>query len=193
MSESPADELSGGQSPEASAEQGQPDEAVVAETPVDNDALAAAHAEIEALRDQHLRAVAELENQRKRAAREVTNARQFAIERFAGDLLAVLDSLEMGLAAGAEASAEALLEGSQATLRQLQNTFEKAGITVIDPEGEPFDPQLHEAMTTQPSPTAEPGSVLAVVQKGYALNGRLLRPARVVVAAEADQGPPEEA
>ena len=193
MSESPADELPGGQSTEARPEDTQADASNLAEPAIDDEALAAARAEIDELRDQHLRAVAELENQRKRAAREVTNARQFAIERFAGELLAVVDSLEMGLAAGADASAEALLEGSQATLRQLQNTFEKSGIAVIDPEGEPFDPQLHEAMTTQPSATAEPGSVLAVVQKGYTLNGRLLRPARVEVAAEAGQNASEEA
>lgn len=150
-------------------------------------ALAAARGEVEQLREQHLRAVAELDNQRKRAIREVENARQFGIERFAGELLGVVDSLEMGLEAGAEASAEALLEGSRATLRQLHAALQKSGVEVIDPQGEPFDPQLHEAMTIQPSATAEPGSVLTVVQKGYTLNGRLLRPARVIVAAE----PPE--
>jgi molecular chaperone GrpE len=130
-----------------------------------------------------LRLAAELDNQRKRAAREAESARQFGIERFAGDLLDVVDSLEMGLAA-AGASAEALREGSEATLRQLNSAFEKHGVSVVDPVGEPFDPQRHEALTTQPSQHAEPGSILSVVQKGYLLNGRLLRPARVIVAAE---------
>ena len=146
-------------------------------------ALEAAEATAAELRDQHLRAVAELDNQRKRAAREIDNARQFGIERFASELLAVVDSLEMGLEAGAEASADALLEGSQATLRLLQTGLQKFGIEVVDPAGEPFNPELHEAMTMQPSDTAEPGSVLAVIQRGYTLNGRLLRPARVEVAA----------
>lgn len=138
--------------------------------------------------DRYLRAAAELENVRKRAARDVENARMFALERFARELLAVRDSLEMGIAAGAETGAEALLEGSQATLKLLVSTMEQFGISEVDPLGEPFDPQFHEAMTMQPSADAEPGSVLTVFQKGYTLNGRLLRPARVVVAAETPRG-----
>ena len=156
-------------------------------------------AELEAVRDElarqredYLRLAAEMENLRKRSAREAANSRQFAIERFAGDLLDVLDSLEMGLAA-AGASAETLREGSQATLRQLISALEKHGVAGVDPEGEPFDPQQHEAMTMQPSETAEPGSVITVIQKGYTLNGRLLRPARVVVAAEPPPADPENA
>ena len=92
----------------------------------------------------------------------------------------------MGLEAGASASVESLLEGKSATLKLLRGAMEKFDIQAIEPEGEPFDPQLHEAMTMQPSDTAEPGSVLAVIQKGYVLNGRLLRPARVVVASAPD-------
>lgn len=141
--------------------------------------------EVEEARDRYLRTAAELDNLRKRAARELENARAYGIERFASELLAVVDSLEMGVSAGADAAADALLEGGEATLRLLFTTLEKFGVVVVDPEGEPFDPQLHEAMATQPSATAEPGSVLIVVQKGYTLNGRLLRPARVIVAAEA--------
>ncbi len=151
--------------------------------------LTAARAALEEQRELHLRAVAEIDNLRKRSAREIDNARRFAIERFASELLAVIDSLEMGLASGA--SAEALLEGSEATLRLLTSSLEKAGVEVVDPEGQNFDPELHEAMTMQPSETAEPGSVLTVIQKGYTLNGRLLRPARVVVAAEPP--PPSDA
>lgn len=148
------------------------------------DPLAEAEAKAAEHWDQYLRAAAELENVRKRAARDVENARKFALERFARELLQVCDSLEMGIAAGAEAGPDALLEGSTATLKQLVTTLQQFGVEPVDPEGEPFDPALHEAMTMQPSDTAEPGSVLTVFQKGYTLNGRLLRPARVVVAAD---------
>ena len=133
--------------------------------------------------DKYLRAVAELENVRKRAARDMENARKFALERFATELLAVRDSLEMGLQAAQGASAADIIEGSKTTLRQLSATMERFGIAEVDPEGEPFDPTLHEAMTMQPSAEVEPDTVLTVFQKGYTLNGRLLRPARVVVAA----------
>lgn len=138
--------------------------------------------------DRYLRAAAEIENVRKRAARDVENAHRFALERFSRELLAVRDSLEMGLDAGEDSTAEALLEGSRATLKLLGSTMEQFGIEEVDPLGEPFDPELHEAMTMQPSPDAEPGSVITVFQKGYTLNGRLLRPARVVVAAEPAEG-----
>ena len=134
--------------------------------------------------DRYLRAAAELENVRKRAVRDVENAHTFALERFSKELLAVKDSLEMGLAAE-NADADSLREGSEATLKMLVTTLERFGIAEIDPVGEPFDPEFHEAMTMQPAPDAEPGSVLTVIQKGYTLNGRLLRPAMVVVAAEA--------
>ncbi len=147
-------------------------------------ALSQARADAERYQNDYLRMAAELDNVRKRAARETQNARQFGIERFAGELLDVVDSLEMGLAVET-ATAEALREGSEATHRQLISALEKHGVKVIEPEGEPFDPEFHEAISTQASDTAEPGSVLVVVQKGYVLNGRLLRPARVVVSAEA--------
>jgi molecular chaperone GrpE len=133
--------------------------------------------------DRYLRTAAELENVRKRASRDVENARRFALERFSRELLAVRDSLEMGLAAEG-ASVESLLEGSEATLKILSATMQQFGIEVVDPAGEPFDPDFHEAISMQPSDAVEPGSVATVVQKGYSLNGRLLRPAMVVVAAE---------
>ena len=136
----------------------------------------------------YLRAAAELENVRKRAARDVENAHKFALERLAVELLAVRDSLEMGLAAGEDADVESLRQGKEATLKQLVTIMERFGVEELDPQGEPFDPGLHEAMTMQPSADLEPGSVLTVIQKGYALNGRLLRPARVVVAAEVEDG-----
>ena len=102
--------------------------------------------------------------------------------------MAVKDSLEMGLAAADTADAESLLAGSEATLKLLAGSLERFGISEIDPEGEPFDPERHEAMTMQPSAEVEPGSVLTVIQKGYVLNGRLLRPARVIVASEPAEG-----
>ena len=88
------------------------------------------------------------------------------------------------MAAADKADAQSLLEGKEATLKLLAATMERFGVVELDPEGEPFDPQQHEAMTMQPSADMEPGSVLTVFQKGYALNGRLLRPARVVVASD---------
>ena len=134
--------------------------------------------------ERYLRTAAELENVRKRASRDVENAHRFALERFAKELLAVKDSLEMGLAAAENASVESLLEGSAATLKLLGATLQQFGVEEIEPAGEPFDPELHEAISMQPSDDVEPGSVMTVVQKGYSLNGRLLRPAMVVVAAE---------
>ncbi|MEM1262723.1 MAG: nucleotide exchange factor GrpE [Pseudomonadota bacterium] len=154
------------------------------ESATSDTALAEAEAKAAENWDRYLRSAAELDNVRKRAARDVDQARKFAVERFAGDLLAVADSLSMGLDAADSSSVERLREGTEATLKLLNQVFERFGIAVVDPHGEPFDPEHHEAMTMQPSPDAEPGSVLAVVQRGYTLNGRLLRPARVVVAAE---------
>lgn len=151
-----------------------------------DDPLAELSAKADEHWDKYLRVAAELENVRKRAARDVENAHKFAIERFTADLLTVCDSLEMSLAADG-ASFETLQAGSEATLKQLASVMQRFGVDEVDPEGEPFDPTLHEAMTMQPSDDVEPGSVITVFQKGYALNGRLLRPARVVVAAESSE------
>lgn len=134
--------------------------------------------------DKYVRALAELDNVRKRTQRDVDNARKFALERFASDLLAVRDSLELGLTSGDQNDSAAIRAGCEATLKLLTSTMEQFGIREIDPQGEPFDPQLHEAITMQPSDDLEPGSILTVFQKGYTLNGRLLRPARVVVSTE---------
>jgi molecular chaperone GrpE len=145
-------------------------------------ALAAAQAEAKENRNSYLRAAAELENFRKRTEREIENARKFAIERFAQELVTVGDALEAGIAAGGATPGPALLEGAQATLRQLYRAFDKAGIKVIDPLDQPFDPAWHEAMVAQDSADKPANTVLTVVQKGYSLNGRVLRPARVVVS-----------
>jgi molecular chaperone GrpE len=148
-------------------------------------ALAAAEAKAQENWNSYLRSVAELENYRKRTEREIDNARKFAVERFAQDLVTVGDALEAGIATGVTAGAGTsgpVLEGAQATLRSLQKAFEKAGIKVIDPAGQPFDPAWHEAMVAQPSQDQPANTVLTVIQKGYSLNGRLLRPARVIVS-----------
>ncbi|MGD2031097.1 MAG: nucleotide exchange factor GrpE [Gammaproteobacteria bacterium] len=149
--------------------------------------LEALEAELAAEREQHLRAVAELENVRRRAAREVENAHKYGIERLAGELLTVKDTMEMGLQAATDSdSGSAMAQGFQATLKLLDQCLAKFGISEVNPEDEPFDPELHEAMAAQPAESHEPGTVLMVVQKGYRIHDRLLRPARVIVARAAD-------
>lgn len=133
--------------------------------------------------DQVMRVQAELENSRRRAERDVENAHKYALEKFALELLPVKDSLEMGLAAatGEDANIEKLREGTELTLKMLGNAMEKFGIKEVNPVGEPFNPELHQAMTMQESAEHEPNTVTAVMQKGYLLNERLIRPAMVVV------------
>lgn len=135
----------------------------------------------------YLRTAAELENVRKRSQREIENARRYGIDRFAQQLLAVSDSLEKGLeAASEEPSVEVLMAGKEATLKQLKQLMERFSIVELNPLGEEFDPESHEAMTTQPSEEYQPGQVMAVIQKGYRIHDRLLRPAQVIIAAEAE-------
>lgn len=145
-------------------------------------ALAAAEVRALESKDLYLRALAELENVRKRAARDVEQAHKFAVDRFANELIGVKDSLELGL--GSDGRVESLKAGMEATLKLLAKAFENAGLSEIEPAGQPFNPELHEAMATQPSTQAPPNSVLQVIQKGYQLNGRLLRPARVIVVRQ---------
>lgn len=145
-------------------------------------ALAAAEARALESKDLYMRALAEVENVRKRAARDIEQAHKFALERFANSLIGVKDSLELGLSSAA--TAEGLKSGTEATLKLLSKAFEQAGVVEMMPLGEPFNPELHEAMVMQPSAEHIPNSVLQVIQKGYQLNGRLLRPARVIVARE---------
>lgn len=135
-------------------------------------------------KDEILRMHAEMENQRKRGEQQVQKARLFGVESIAKQLLEVKDSLEMGIeAARAEgADIEQFLEGSDLTLKQLTQTFEKNNITEINPLDEKFNPEFHEAMTQQPVEGKEPNTVIGVIQKGYALNGRVIRAARVIVA-----------
>ena len=137
-------------------------------------------------KDQLLRVAAELDNTRKRAARDVEQAHRYALEKFAQELLGVRDSLELAVANAVRADAASLVAGQEATLQLLSRAFDRFSIRSLDPVGEPFDPARHEAMAMRESTTAEPESVLEVVQRGYELNGRLLRPARVIVARVAE-------
>ena len=133
--------------------------------------------------DAAMRAQAELENVRRRVTRDVENAHKYALERFVQELLPVVDSMELGISAAASAAEqESVREGMELTLKKLRDTLQKFGVTPIDPCDEKFDPQRHEAVTMQDGAGAQPGTVLTVMQKGYELNGRLVRPAMVVVA-----------
>jgi molecular chaperone GrpE len=144
-------------------------------------ALEAAEVRANEGRDQALRAMAELENVRKRAVRDVENAHKYALEKFAGELVGVKDSLELGLGIQ-NATLEDLRSGSEATLKLLAKAFEKAGVLEVQAEGQPFNPEFHEAMAMVPAADKTPNTVINVIQKGYVLNGRLVRPARVIVA-----------
>ena len=142
--------------------------------------------EVEENRDRYLRVAAEVDNLRKRSAREVELARKFGAERLAQAILPVRDSLDAGLAAAEKAGQGALLEGVRATVRLLDEAFAAAGIREIDPKGQPFDPNKHEALSLLPAADMAPNTVIEVVQKGYELNDRLLRAAKVIVARGAD-------
>lgn len=136
--------------------------------------------------DGYVRATAELENLRKRSERDLENAHKYALERFLRELLPVKDSLEAGTTA-AEDSIGNLREGLGMTLKLLATVLERFGVSGIDPvKGADFDPELHDAMTLQPSTEVKPGTILQTVQKGYQLGDRLLRPARVIVAKAPD-------
>lgn len=133
------------------------------------------------MRDLLLRERAEIENQRKRLARDVEQARKFANERLLGDLLPVCDGLERGLAVET-ADVKAMREGLDLTLKALLKVAENNGLKQVDPVGQPFNPELHQAVTLVDAPQAAPNTVVSVMQKGYVLNERLLRPALVMVA-----------
>lgn len=143
--------------------------------------------EIAALKDQLLRNMAEVENIKRRAQRDVENAHKFAVEKLLNELFPVLDSLEKAEeTASSVEGAEAIAEGVALSLKLFVDTLGKSGVEQIDPLGEPFDPQEHEALTMVPNPDAEPNSVMDVMAKGYKLNGRLVRAAKVIVVKGAD-------
>ena len=139
--------------------------------------------EIARLRDEVLRAQAEADNTRKRAERDVIAAHKYGLEKLTSELLPVKDSMDLGLsAATAAAEVESLTEGMELTVKMLDEFFAKTGIRAVDPLGERFDPDFHQAMTMEVSAESMPGTVVRVMQKGYVLHDRLIRPALVVVA-----------
>lgn len=135
-------------------------------------------------KDQSIRAAAEAQNARRRAEQDADKAKKFALEKFVKELLPVVDSLEKGLESMQEVD-ETHREGVSMTLRMQLDVLSKFGVKQLEPQGEPFDPQFHEAMTMVPNPELEPNTVMDVMQKGYTLNGRLIRPAMVVVSKAA--------
>lgn len=139
--------------------------------------------ELNRARAEHVRLLAEMDNQRKRLLRDVEAARKYGTERLLGDLLPVVDSLAAGLATET-ADADKLREGLVLTLQLLDKALESHGLVAVNPQGERFDPERHQAMSLVDAHGAEPGTVVSVLQKGYVLNDRLLRPALVVVARE---------
>lgn len=146
--------------------------------------LDAANARADENWEKVLIATAEVENIRRRTQKDIEKAHRFSVEKFAKDLLPVLDSIEMGLAAadGVAGDVTAIKDGMELTHKQLISALQKSGVDVVDPEGQAFNPDLHQAMSMVPSPDHEPNTVIQVFQKGYTLSGRLLRPAMVIVS-----------
>ncbi|MCK5829808.1 MAG: nucleotide exchange factor GrpE [Methylococcales bacterium] len=137
--------------------------------------------------DKAVRAKAEMENLKRRTQKDLENAHKYGLEKFSKELLSVIDSLELGIQASTSDNPEvvALKQGSELTIKQFEAVFAKFNIEALDPMGQPFNPELHQAMTMQPSADVEPNTVINVFQKGYILNGRLIRPAMVVVSQAA--------
>jgi molecular chaperone GrpE len=143
--------------------------------------------ELAQMKDIALRAQADAHNVKRRAEMDVEKARKFALESFARDLLPVVDNLERALEAASSSAAEVkpIAEGVELTLKSLMDVLKRFNIEPVDPQGEPFDPQLHQAMSMVENPEVEPNTVIAVMQKGYTLNSRLVRPAMVMVSKAA--------
>jgi len=179
----PSDSTEGDRRQGAAAESGSPEEL--------RRQLAELQAKAEENWNKYVRVQAELENLRKRSQRELENAHKYAVERFATELLPVRDSLELGLThSQEEAEAKKLHEGMELTLKMVDQLMDRLNIKEINPQGQPFNPEYHQAMSTQENAEVPPNTVIAVMQKGYTLNDRLLRPALVIVskAPESDQG-----
>jgi molecular chaperone GrpE len=177
--------------PEAETETVQEDEAILASPEKSADSLEAqledAQAKASENWDQFIRAKAEMDNLRRRNIIDVENAHKYGTEKLVTELLPVLDSMSMGLAVE-DASAESLREGMELTMNMLVKMMDKVGLEEIDPLNEKFDPARHQAMSMQPNAEVEPNTVIAVMQKGYALNGRLIRPAMVMVSKAVEEG-----
>ena len=150
-------------------------------------ALATAKATVADQKDSVIRAKAEVDNIRRRAAQDVEKARKFALEKFAAELLPVVDNLERAIASinKEDEAQKAIGEGVELTLQSFLSGVEKFGVKAIDPQDQPFNPELHQAMSMQEVPDVAPNTVIAVMQKGYELNGRLIRPAMVMVSKAA--------
>ena len=148
--------------------------------------LDAAQAELEGLRDQGLRVRAEMEKLRRRHTLELEKAHKYALDSFVRELLQVRDSLELGQAAAqaANADVEKIREGQELTLKLMSDVMTRFGVNCVDPLDEPFDPEYHQAMSLQPRDDVPPNTVVTVIQKGYTLNGRLVRPALVMVSQQ---------
>ncbi len=155
--------------------------------PDPDDVVAKLEEELTAARDAVLRAQADAQNVVRRAEQDVEKARKFALERFCAELLPVVDNLEraLGTTTGDHEIVKPIAEGVQLTLKSFQDALKKFHIEAVDPAGEPFDPQLHQAMSLVENNDVEPNTVIAVMQKGYTLNGRLVRPAMVMVSKSA--------
>lgn len=148
--------------------------------------IAELEGELEKVKDQALRTAADAQNARRRAEQDVDKARKFALEKFVKELLPVVDSLEKALESMANDASDVHREGVEMTLNMQLSALSKFGVKPLDPQGKPFDPQFHEAMTMVPNPNMEPNTVMDVMQKGYTLNERLVRPAMVVVSKGVD-------
>lgn len=146
-------------------------------------AVIAAETKLVEQKDSVMRAIAEADNARKRAQGEIDKARKFALEKFAGELLPVADNLERALqvANPEDEAIKPIVDGVEMTLKSFFSTIEKFGMAVIDPQGQPFNPEKHQAMSMQENAELPANTVMAVMQKGYEINGRLLRPAMVLV------------
>lgn len=153
-------------------------------------ALSKAEAQVKEQRDSVLRTQAEMENVRRRASQDVEKAHKFALEKFANELLTSVDNLEraLQLADQQDESSRNFIEGIELTYKSLTSTLEKFGVKAVGEEGEAFNPDLHQAMSMQESSEHSNNTIMAVMQKGYELNGRLLRPAMVMVARNSDSG-----
>ena len=161
-----------------------------AEGPSLEDQIEALQQALAEAKESALREAAEAQNARRRAEKDVESARKFALEKFAGELLPVVDNLEraMELADTSNEQVKALVDGVALTHKSFIDALRKFQVEQLNPEGTPFDPQHHQAMSMVENPDCEPNTVLAVMQKGFLLNGRLLRPAMVVVSKAASPG-----
>ena len=175
--------------PASGADAGEPEPEAFEEAaePLSAEEAAQLQEEVAAARDTVLRAQAEMQNTKRRAEQDVEKARKFALEGFARELLPVVDNLERALesAAGDDEAIKPIAEGVELTLKSFLDALRKFHVEIVDPQGEPFDPELHQALSSVENPEVEPNNVVAVMQKGYTLNGRLVRPALVMVSKSA--------